>query len=219
MMRNVISKKFDLKEDYKYPLFLIALASFLFIPSFAGGDDSKLLINILFLFFIICSLLLISARSRVIKTFTYIIGILGISAEFYHQFISPIGNSFQVLFMLLMFIYLIMLFTELISQIFRSDIITLNIVLGAFTGYIIIGIIGYFIFRIIFILDPSSFVLSLEEMQNLLYFSFITLTTIGYGDISPLSDAARNFAIILGLVGQFYNSIIIAIIIGKFLQK
>jgi hypothetical protein len=45
------------------------------------------------------------------------------------------------------------------------------------------------------------------------------LTTIGYGDISPISEPARNFAIILGLVGQFYNSIIIAIIIGKFLQK
>jgi hypothetical protein len=107
----------------------------------------------------------------------------------------------------------------LVSQIFKSKIITLNVVLGAFTGYIMIGIIGYFIFRLIFILDPSSFSLTLDSTQELIYFTFITLTTIGYGDISPLSESARNFAIILGLVGQFYNTVIIAIIIGKFLQK
>ena len=121
--------------------------------------------------------------------------------------------------MLIMFIYFILLTSELIQQIFKSKVITLNVVLGAFTGYIMIGIIGYFIFRIIFILEHESFAIPIESSKDLIYFSFITLTTIGYGDISPITDSARNFAILLGLVGQFYNTVIIAIIIGKFLQK
>ena len=102
---------------------------------------------------------------------------------------------------------------------FKSKLITLNVVLGAFTGYIMIGIIGYFVFRIIFLLNPESFAIPADAAKELIYFTFITLTTIGYGDISPISDGARNFAIILGLIGQFYNTVIIAIIIGKFLQK
>ena len=121
--------------------------------------------------------------------------------------------------MLLFFIYFIALFSELIGQIFKSKLITLNVVLGAFTGYIMIGIIGYFIFRIIFLLNPESFAINENSGRELIYFTFITLTTIGYGDISPITEVARNFAIILGLVGQFYNTVIIAIIIGKFLQK
>jgi hypothetical protein len=74
-------------------------------------------------------------------------------------------------------------------------------------------------FRLIYMFNPSSFNITSSSSQDLLYFTFITLTTIGYGDISPLSDVARNLAVILGLIGQFYNTIIIAIIIGKFLQK
>jgi hypothetical protein len=211
--------KFNLKDDYKYPFFLISLASFLFVPSLVGITYTDILTNILFIFLIISSLALISADSKLVKILTYLVGIIGVTADIFDNFIRPLSSSFQGLFTIILFLYFILLFSELVSQIFKSKIITLNVVLGAFTGYIMIGIIGYFIFRLIFILDPSSFSLTLDSTQELIYFTFITLTTIGYGDISPLSESARNFAIILGLVGQFYNTVIIAIIIGKFLQK
>jgi hypothetical protein len=175
--------------------------------------------DILFIGFIISSLFLISAKSKIIRLFTMAVGILGVSAEIVHFLIQPLSSTFQVVFMFLLFVYFIVLFAELINQIFKSKLITLNVVLGAFTGYIMIGIIGYFVFRIIFLLNPESFAIPADAAKELIYFTFITLTTIGYGDISPISDAARNFAIILGLIGQFYNTVIIAIIIGKFLQK
>jgi hypothetical protein len=92
------------------------------------------------------------------------------------------------------------------------------VVLGAFTGYIMIGIIGFFIIMTIYIFNPESYKLTEIPMNDLLYYSFITLSTIGYGDISPLSLPAKNIAVIIGIVGQFYNAIIMATIIGKFLQ-
>jgi len=219
MDRNKIALRFNMKEDFKYPFFLIALGAFMFVPSFVGKDYADFISNILFVFFIISSLSLISARSKMIRAFSYLIGILGISAEIVHKFIRPLGGSFQIVFMLLIFVYFIFLFIELVGQIFKSKNITLNVVLGAFSGYIMIGIIGYFVFRIIFLLNPESFAIPENNIQSLIYFTFITLTTIGYGDISPLSEIARNFAVMLGLVGQFYNTVIIAIIIGKFLQR
>ncbi len=219
MLRKKISTELNAREDFKYPLFLIALGAFLFLPSLLGQADSDLLYDILFVLFIISSLFLISADSKKVRMFTLAIGIIGITAELFHYFIRPLSDSFQVIFMLIIFIYFIALFSELIGQIFRAELITLNVVLGAFSGYIMIGIIGFFVFRIIFLLEPASFAISESASRDLLYFSFITLTTIGYGDISPVTEASRNFAIILGLVGQFYNTVIIAIIIGKFLQK
>jgi len=219
MFNKLSVTKFNLKEDFKYPLFLTAMAAFLFLPSLVGQTHSDFFADILFVIYIISSLFLISADSKIVRAFTLGIGALGISAEIVHNLIRPLSEHFQVLFMLIMFIYFIALFTELVRQIFKSELITLNVVLGAFTGYIMLGIIGYFVFRIIFLLDPASFAIPESSIRDLVYFSFVTLTTIGYGDISPISEAARNMAIILGLVGQFYNTVIIAIIIGKFLQK
>ena len=94
----------------------------------------------------------------------------------------------------------------------------MNVILGAFTGYILLGINSFFIFKVVHILDSKSFELAGNVSSELLYFSFITLTTIGYGDINPISEPARNLSILVGLTGQFYIGIIMAIIIGKFLQ-
>jgi hypothetical protein len=219
MLAKIISTKLSLREDFKYPFFLTALAAFLFLPSLVGQTHSDLFADFLFGLFIFSSLFLISAKSKMVRAFTFGIGILGIIAEIVHNLIRPLSENFQIIFMLILFFYFIALFAELVGQIFKSELITLNVVLGAFTGYIMIGIIGYFVFRIIFLLDPASFAIPDSSSRDLFYFSFITLTTIGYGDISPLTEAARNFAIIFGLVGQFYNTVIIAIIIGKFLQR
>jgi hypothetical protein len=219
MLKKIISTKLNLNEDFRYPLFLTALAAFLFMPSLVRASISEILSDILFVVLIISTLFLISAESKIIRAYTMAIGILGISAEIVDNFFWPLGDNFQTIFLLLFFIYFITLFSELIGQIFKSKLITLNVVLGAFTGYILIGIIGYFVFRIIFLRDPESFAILDQPPRDLFYFTFITLTTIGYGDISPVTEAARNFAIIVGLVGQFYNTVIIAIIIGKFLQR
>jgi hypothetical protein len=112
----------------------------------------------------------------------------------------------------------VVLLQDLLLQLFRSRKITLNVVLGAFSGYILISIIGFFVTMTIYLFDPESYIISETPMEDLLYYSFITLSTIGYGDITPLSVPAKNIAVIIGIVGQFYNVIIMAAIIGKYLQ-
>ncbi|MGB5379224.1 potassium channel family protein, partial [Muriicola sp.] len=62
--------------------------------------------------------------------------------------------------------------------------------------------------------------ISIEESnQGLMYFSYITLLTIGYGDIAPTNTISRNAVMFLGLVGQFYMVILTAIVVGKFLYQ
>jgi len=219
MLKKNYSFGFNLKEDYRFPFFLICMALFLFVPSFVGKDYHDFISNVLFILFILSSLTLIRTESQLQKIYTYLVGIIGITAEIVHNLFFHLSGTWRTIFTFILFIYFITLLIELLGQIFNSKNITLNVVLGAFTGYLMIGIIGYLVFRFIYIADPASFDIPSSSVQDLLYFTFITLTTIGYGDISPLSDVARNFAVILGLVGQFYNTIIIAIIIGKFLQR
>lgn len=218
MAHTKIFLNFNIEEDYKYPVFLISLLLFLFVPSFFSGSLNVLMSNILFIVFILCSLLLIQTKKKFKRRVTYLIGIVGLVSEIYERMINPVNDYLQSVFLILLFLYFIIIAHELITQVINSQNITLNVIFGAFTGYIMLGIIGFFIFKMIYILNPESFALSGNVSSELIYYSFITLTTIGYGDILPLSESARNFAVIVGLTGQFYIGIIMAIIIGKFLQ-
>jgi uncharacterized membrane protein len=72
--------------------------------------------------------------------------------------------------------------------------------------------------------DPSSFDLPIAAVArapqllqgDMLYFSLITLATVGYGDILPVSETARTLAVLEAVVGQFYVAVIVAVFVGMF---
>ncbi|WP_298511081.1 potassium channel family protein [uncultured Kordia sp.] len=74
-------------------------------------------------------------------------------------------------------------------------------------------------------IDPSSFKGILDAshgdtlLEQLMYFSYITLLTIGYGDIVPVTAIARKATILIGLIGQIYLVIITSIIVGKYINQ
>jgi len=57
------------------------------------------------------------------------------------------------------------------------------------------------------------------EFSDYLYMAFITLTTVGYGDVTATSHLTRSVAILIGLAGQLYMTILIAMLVGKFLAS
>ncbi len=58
-----------------------------------------------------------------------------------------------------------------------------------------------------------------ERFHDYLYFSFVTLTTLGYGDIMPASALAKSTTVIIAVTGQLYLTILIALLVGKFLSR
>lgn len=104
----------------------------------------------------------------------------------------------------------------------RSKEITTSVIIGAFAGYFMIGVMFFFIFGFLdgYFTDTTSVDLIEENgIQDMVYFSFITLTTIGYGDFSPTSSLGQKIAILEGLIGQFYIAIVMAILVGKFITR
>jgi hypothetical protein len=101
----------------------------------------------------------------------------------------------------------------------------IEMILEAIAGYLLLGIALTLIMGIILFFVPNSFSLSgvfLEsgplQFSTNSYYVFITYTTVGYGDITPISDIARAFAKLTALSGQLYISVVIAILIGKYIQ-
>jgi len=94
--------------------------------------------------------------------------------------------------------------------------------LRAVNIYFLIGIAGGIIFRMLYTINPSNINVignNILDTTDLLYFSFETITTLGYGDITPASPFAKTIAIFLSFAGQLYLTMIIALLMGKFLKE
>ena len=126
----------------------------------------------------------------------------------------------------LYFLFYVVVTLEIIKQIWFSKEVNKEIIIGVISGYISLGLVGFFIFMAIEMTNPGSFQGELlvnnpleKNTDNLLYYSYITLMTIGYGEIIPTTNIAQKATIFLGLMGQFYLVIITAVVVGKFINN
>ncbi len=109
---------------------------------------------------------------------------------------------------------------KLVQQVGKIGEITLNTVMAAITGYVLIGIIGGELVRLVQLIEPGAFnIPSSADSYTYLYFSFVTITTLGYGDIAPQAPAGQSLVVILAIAGQMYLTIVIAMIVGKLSTK
>ncbi|HYZ83681.1 MAG TPA: potassium channel family protein [Bryobacteraceae bacterium] len=98
-------------------------------------------------------------------------------------------------------------------------------VIGGIAGYLLIGMTWTFAYQLLLQQAPSAihFEPGVAESfsgqpSHLIYFSFTTLTTVGFGDIHPVTPAARALTTAEALVGQLYIAILIASLVGMALQ-
>ena len=110
-----------------------------------------------------------------------------------------------------------------IKHILFGPKIDMNKIVGSITIYLLIGIIWALLYGLIEVLIEGSFsgnLLNLggSRFWDLIYFSFVTLTTLGYGDILPMNTYARTLAYIEAIVGQFYIALLVASLVGAHLS-
>lgn len=101
----------------------------------------------------------------------------------------------------------------LLWQVFREGPVTSARIQGAIAVYLLFGVGWAHTYHIVATLQPGSFNHPPGEMVSVAdwdYFSYVTLTTVGYGDITPVSVVARNIAIVEALTGQLYLAVMIA---------
>ncbi len=115
----------------------------------------------------------------------------------------------------------------IVGRVFRERRVTTNIILGAVCVYLLIGIVWGMSFTLLNTVHPGSFsmppgrVVSLLDglMKNFIYYSFATLTTLGYGDITPVSSPARYLSVLEAITGQVYLSVLVARLVGMHISQ
>jgi len=107
----------------------------------------------------------------------------------------------------------------LVQQLLKIKMVNLRFILGPLLGFLYLGILGGILFETVHLLDANSFHLPANTSGYIFYyFSFISITTVGYGDVTPLTSAAQALTMVLNIIGQFYLAIIIGVFVGKYIN-
>jgi len=92
------------------------------------------------------------------------------------------------------------------------------VIYSAFVSFLLIALMWAFIFDILEGLSPGSFLVTEGQFEDsrihFIYYSFVTITTVGFGDILPVSMTARAFSIVEMVVGQIFLIVLIARLVG-----
>jgi hypothetical protein len=108
---------------------------------------------------------------------------------------------------------LLLFLAVVLGQTLRSGPITRHRLQGAVAAYVLLGVIWAYAYGLVWVLRPGSFTGAIsvaDTPRGFLYFSFVTLTTTGYGDVLPVHPAARSLANLEGVTGTLYIAILIS---------
>jgi len=119
-------------------------------------------------------------------------------------------------------VWLVYALAIIVAHLFNRRDVSVDTILGAVVAYLLAAVAFSMLFQIIEIASPGSFTglpataqEDRPEMGNaMVYFSFVCITTMGYGDIVPVSNLARPLAVIEGVFGQLYLAVMIARLVG-----
>ena len=221
---NRITRKLKFWWDsiffYRYYILLMALLSMLVIPTFSEGGDEGFLYTLTRTFVLVACVNVLRNLKRSIILFV-MLGLLATGSDWLH--VLGVDSDYTNIIGLLLFSFFVgMISYEVFKQLVVTNQTDMHTIVGAFCGFMLIGVIASLAFTLLHIGNPESFKNVGEGMtgvSDLFYFSYITILTIGYGDIAPLTSQARGVALFFGLIGQFYLVVIMAVLVGKFISK
>ncbi len=106
---------------------------------------------------------------------------------------------------------------KLLRSVFNSKEVNYGIIFGAISGYLTLGIMGGFWMTLMDFVEPYSFHPSIPHLPSYdyTYFSFVSMTTLGFGDILPQKPPAKAIVMLITILGQLYLSTLIGLLIGK----
>lgn len=120
--------------------------------------------------------------------------------------------------------FLLVAISYTIRQIAIGNTVSGNRIIGAICIYLLLGVIWALLYSVLELAVPGSFA-GFEAWygqgwdSEWLYFSFVTMTTLGYGDVLPVSALARAMAYIQAILGQFYIAILVAGLVGAYIAQ
>ena len=196
-------------------LLIFALGYFIVLNSMGEFWFGRLVAHIFFSLVIVAGVLT-TFKKRWLSFFVIVLAVVSLALNWAEE--SRIVEGLAVLTNGLSLIYLGILLALVISQVFRDGPVTAHRIRGAIVIYLLLGVMWAFAYQVVALTIPQAFRLPEGLIagepdalrRELTYFSFVTLTTTGFGDITAVHPVARTLVMLEALVGQLYPAIVLA---------
>jgi len=196
---------------------LVALVILIVVYPFIQGI---LVFNVMLTAVLFTALYAVSERKRQ-RVVALLLGVPWFIALWLYQLGSD-HVAVAVLSPALGFLFLGYVTQVLLRHVIQADRVDAEMIYGAIAGYLLLGLIWAMLYAVIETLQPGSFALTATNADtrpwdDLLYYSFVTLTTLGYGDVLPLSTRVRSLAILEAVTGVFYVAVLVARLVSLYI--
>lgn len=203
-------------SDWALTTLLVFLCANIFVlrPLETLGFDVRFIASLVFSFILISGLVAVSHSRRTAMVFGAVV-VLSVAIRWTRY--AVYGEDFISLEAVAVIAACGTLAGIVLVQVFREGPVTFQRLQGAVAAYLLIALMFAAAYTWVAVLVPNAFsgppptpAEQHDVVQRFIYFSFVTLTTVGYGDIAPQAPLARSLAMFEALIGQMFPSILLA---------
>jgi hypothetical protein len=201
-----------------WALFAVIFASLFIWPFFGNQEIKEFVFNLFISSVLILSVFAVSGEKST-KTIIHF-GITLVALWVTRYVDMPLMNGLLRIMVIIYFLTTVFRFIILVSE--RKEVDN-YVIIEAINGYLLLGIAFSLLITFSLIYFPTAFNFTIPKDGSMpydpIYYSFVTLSTLGYGDKLPLEDPAKAISLLITLSGQFYLVTVMAFIVGKMLAN
>lgn len=209
-----------LVEKLRFLFLFIVLIVFLLLKASDLAIAHLQVANYIFVFLLLYSFWVISHEKKIIWLSIGFLGMIEIS-------LIP-GLSLYPTMSLLFFrdvvttIFFALMFISCVNFTLKDVKVNITTLFGSLSAYLFLGLFWAYLFLSLMFANPHSFkglpANNTAWDNDFIYYSFVTMTTLGYGDVIPISPMAKTLSWMSAYMGQAYLTILMAILVAKFVQ-
>lgn len=194
-------------------LFFLILYAFIIYP--LAGEEARTHPSTTITFSIVLVLgVMSSTKHKMARVLMTSLAMIAFASQWLHFFMRL--HAVHIVATIGAIVFFAVLSSRITARVFRSGSINIFRICGAIAVYVILGLLWGEIYTLIYLLRPDAFYFNPTTqvgeppISELIYLSFVSLTTIGFGDILPVYPLARSLVTLEGLVGQIYPAVLLA---------
>ncbi len=189
-------------------------------PLTVGDSALNPLFDIAFSLVVLAGLLAMK-RERILLLLAVLLGVPAIIARWISILVP---EQAAVLFSALFPIFFLSFFVVfLLRAVITADTVTTDTIAGALSVYLLLGFVWSLVYQGLTLVDPAAFHVGSAiadtgplDRMDFVYYSFITLATVGYGDITPVTPLAQSFAYAEAVTGVLYVAVLVARLVSAY---
>lgn len=215
---------------YSFVIFLTSLLALLLFSSYLAEYESANLITRLFLSITLLTSVYLLSHEKMHLYASALLAVPTISINWASEFFTY--STLQNLSMLANTVFFGYIGYLILARLFAARVINLNIIFAAISLYFLMGLEFGYMFALVEWNNPGSLTTSVlsiredlafrafdESINSFFYYSLVTLTTLGYGDIIPVNPMARALSTIEAVAGQMYLTVLVARLVGTHISQ